>query len=347
MSKIRSETINPSTGKPAFPPDNPTVIEKYGEDAYDVGVFVSTNCLKISDPITLPLGIVLSPTKLGQAPMTFINIKSEVYLEPWGNGEHRLYVFEGSAEVTSYDEDANVVAQEVITAGESSVIDARGNPAPTALFDPDSIDRFWHVNPLSLRKQEMATSGLTFESRSKPNGSTVQIPLTLKGIEEKAGNMDLTLGYDSSVLEATEVIKGGLTADSLFEHNIMDGTIKISLADSQGFSGDGSIAYVKFNVIGAEGSSSPLQIASIAANGAEDYEAMEIPINDGVFRVISMGESRGDGDGDGRFTALDALYALQMAVGKIPEDLAMDMNGDGSVTSLDASEILKIAIGEE
>jgi hypothetical protein len=30
-----------------------------------------------------------------------------------------------------------------------------------------------------------------------------------------------------------------------------------------------------------------------------------------------------------------------MAVGKIPEDLAMDVNGDGSVTSIDARQILR------
>ena len=200
---------------------------------------------------------------------------------------------------------------------------------------------------ISKQKPPMVFMGLTFESRSKSSGSAVQIPLTLRGIKEKIGNTDLTLSYDSSVLEATEVIKGGLTTTSLFEYNILDGTIKISLADKEGFSGDGSIAYVKFSVIGAEGSSTPLQIMSNVANSAEDYETLGIPTNDGVFRVISMEESRGDGDGDGKYTALDALYALQMAVGKITEDPAMDMNGDGSVTSLDASEILKIAIGKE
>jgi len=200
---------------------------------------------------------------------------------------------------------------------------------------------------LPEQEGEVAAPSLTFESRSKSSGSIVQIPLTLRGLKEKIGNMDITLSYDPSVLDAKEVIKGSLTTKALFDYNILEGTIKISLADEEGFSGDGSIAHVKFNVIGAEGSSSPLTIVAIAANKAEDYETLEVPTNDGVFRVISMEESRGDGDGDGGFTALDALYALQMAVGKIPEDLAMDMNGDGSVTSLDAQKILKIAVGEE
>jgi hypothetical protein len=183
-----------------------------------------------------------------------------------------------------------------------------------------------------------------FESRSKPRGSTVQIPLTLTGATDNIGNMDITLSYDSSVLDATEVIKGGLTTTSLFDYNILDGTVKISLADEQGFSGDGSIAYVRFTVIGSEGSSSPLRIVSVAANRADDMAPVSITTQDGLFTVLGFEEGKGDCTGDGKITAADALCALEMAVGKIPEDLTMDMNGDGSVTSLDASTILELSV---
>ncbi|OFV68385.1 MAG: Cellulosome anchoring protein, cohesin region domain protein [Candidatus Syntrophoarchaeum caldarius] len=191
-------------------------------------------------------------------------------------------------------------------------------------------------------------SGLIFESRSKSSGSTVQIPLTLKGVTDKIGNMDITLSYDPSVLEATEVIKGGLTTTSLFEYNLIDwGTIKISLADKAGFSGDGSIAYVKFNVIGYEGSVSPLEIVSLSANRAADLAAMDIPTQDGLFTVLSVEECRGDCNGDGKITAADALCALQMAVGKRAEDLVMDVSEDGKVSSIDARKILRVAAGLE
>ena len=60
-----------------------------------------------------------------------------------------------------------------------------------------------------------------------------------------------------------------------------------------------------------------------------------------------MEEGIGDSDGDGEYTALDALCILQMAVEKIPEDLVMDVNRDGSVTSIDARKILRIAVGIE
>ncbi|MFC1967857.1 cohesin domain-containing protein [Chloroflexota bacterium] len=190
---------------------------------------------------------------------------------------------------------------------------------------------------------------LTFESRSKATGSFVQIPLTLSGAQELIGNMDITLSYNTLVLQATEVIKGSLIGNALFDYNIQSGTIKISLAHSQGFSGDGSVAYVKYNVIGAEGSTSPLDIVDLKANRASDTASMNIAAIDGIFTVLGVGdkEALGDCNGDGKLTALDALCALQMAVGKKTKDLVMDVNADEQVTSLDARVILRAALGLE
>ena len=50
----------------------------------------------------------------------------------------------------------------------------------------------------------------------------------------------------------------------------------------------------------------------------------------------------GDGNGDGRITALDALIALRMFVQISPEDLVMDLDGDGRVTPQDARQILAL-----
>lgn len=191
-------------------------------------------------------------------------------------------------------------------------------------------------------------SGLMFESRSKTVGSNnVQIPLTLVGVREDIGNMDLTLSYDPSVIEAKTVIKGGVTDESIFDHNILDGTIKISLADNLGFSGDGSVAFVVFDVIGNEGSTSPLKIVSLSVNRADDMSTMDISTKNGLFTVLGSGQGIGDCNGDGQITALDALCALQMSVGKKPENPEMDINKDGKVSSLDARKILRIAANLE
>ncbi|MFA0823070.1 MAG: cohesin domain-containing protein [Methanomethylovorans sp.] len=185
---------------------------------------------------------------------------------------------------------------------------------------------------------------ITFESRTTPTGSTVQIPITLKGVTDNIGNMDLTLQYDPAVLDAKEVMNGPLTQSAIFDSNIVAGNIKVSLASSEGFGGDGVIAYVKFNVIGASGSSSALKITSVSANTAEDMQAITISSKDGLFKVIIAGEGSGDADGDGVYSARDALAALQMSVGKIDKQSFMDMNQDGEITSLDARMILQLAV---
>jgi hypothetical protein len=169
----------------------------------------------------------------------------------------------------------------------------------------------------------------------------------LSGVEELIGNMDIKLSYDSAVLEATEVIKGSLTGSSIFDYNILDGTILIGLADNQGFSGDGSVAYVRFNIIGDEGETSPLSIVDLTANRASDLASMNIETVDGIFTLPSFEETIADCDGDGEISVVDALCALQMAVGKKAEDLAMDVSGDGKVTSLDARQILKTVVGQQ
>jgi hypothetical protein len=193
----------------------------------------------------------------------------------------------------------------------------------------------------------LSGAGLTFGSRSKPSGSTIQIPLTLQSAKENMGNMDITLSYDPAVLKASEAMIGSLTSHALFDFNISGaGSIKISLADKSGFSGDGSVAYIIFNVIGTAGATSPLKIASVAANRASDTASVIITTHDGIFKVSGSEQLKGDYNGDGRLTPLDALAALQMAVGKRAEEPVIDVTGDGKVTSLDAREILKMAVSQ-
>ena len=165
----------------------------------------------------------------------------------------------------------------------------------------------------------------------------------MKGAEEIVGNMDITLSYDPSVLEVREVVKGSLTKDSLFEYNILQGITKISLADREGFTGDGSVLYLNCHVIGPEFSSSPLEIEEVSAH-EENYEALALPTVNGSFEVTASGTFMADCNGDRKTTVVDALCVLQMAVGKRAENLDLDINGDGKITSLDAKQILMIAV---
>ena len=54
----------------------------------------------------------------------------------------------------------------------------------------------------------------------------------------------------------------------------------------------------------------------------------------------------GDFNGNGVLEAIDALQALKMSVGLIPENLISDVDGDGKVTSTDARLILMKVVGK-
>ncbi|WP_445474538.1 cohesin domain-containing protein [Methanococcoides methylutens] len=198
---------------------------------------------------------------------------------------------------------------------------------------------------------------MIFGSARAPSG-TVQIPVTLSNAED-IGSMDLVLTYDSSVLRATEVRKGSLTENSIMQSNIVDGTIRIGAIDVTGISGSGSFVNVVFEVIGtgkdvrSSTSVDPgLERMAITPTGSElvianvgtrtvDGEPVSITTIDGMF---SYGSMMGDCNRDGMITSVDALMALQMSIGTIPEDRVADIDGDGTVAAFDSLEIMKSAV---
>ena len=136
-------------------------------------------------------------------PQGQVRTKSEYIIEIGENQTAVIHVIEGKADYQGIEHSLS------LSSGQMAVIDPKGVPSSLTTFDVNELDQWWKgVEPFSEASQEK--EGLTFESRSKSSGSIVQIPLTLRGLKEKIGNMDITLSYDPSVLDATEVIKGSL-----------------------------------------------------------------------------------------------------------------------------------------
>ncbi len=181
------------------------------------------------------------------------------------------------------------------------------------------------------------------ESRSMPPNETVEIPIQMVNARD-IRNMDLIVRYNPSVLSAVSAVTGSFTSDSLFESNILDGEVRIAFVDTDGFSGNGSVAVITFNVTGDPGDYTTITLEA-SANDVND-NTVDIEIINGVFTVEdpnSMDLLKGDCNGDGMISSIDALLALEMYVGKIEENLIGDMNNDGKVTSLDAAKILEEA----
>jgi hypothetical protein len=128
-------------------------------------------------------------------------------------------------------------------------------------------------------------------------GSTVSIPINVSGAPD-TGAMDITLTYNSSILSATNVSRGLVTSHALLvvEGTIIDnpplgsyendtisevdnetvwtygaiigdiagGKVNISMISMDGFSGDGTIANITFDIVGS--GTTPLNLSHVSAN---------------------------------------------------------------------------------
>ena len=129
------------------------------------------------------------------------------------------------------------------------------------------------------------------------DGSTVSVPINVSGAPD-IGAMAITLTYDPNVLSATNVSKGSITSDALlvteytiidnpplgsYENDtisdadndavwnygaiigdIADSRVNISMISTNGFSGDGTIAVMTFNIVGSGTTS--LNLSDVSAN---------------------------------------------------------------------------------
>ena len=175
-------------------------------------------------------------------------------------------------------------------------------------------------------------------------GKTLEIPIMMCNAKDLV-SMDLDWSYNASVLKIINETKGSLNEKALFNWNeVSPGKLKIAFASSKGVTGSGSIAVMKFEVIGNTGDTSTLT-GTVTTASKTDGTEISVSVNHGEF-TVGTSQIKGDCDGDGELTERDALVAIQMSVGKLAVDMCCDYNGDGKVDSSDAREMLK-AIGAD
>ena len=194
---------------------------------------------------------------------------------------------------------------------------------------------------------------LVAESRTADPGSTVQVPIRLDRAVN-IGSMVFTLTYDAQVLKVNKVDSGSLVSGALVTKNFKTPPqVKWALAASPdiSISGSGPVIHIEFQVIGAAGTSSPLTLSGVVSTDTSGT-TVTVATTNGTVTVASAtgpgGKLKGDYNGDGKVTELDALAALKMSAKSLkPVDLIVDMNNDGLVKAEDALAILKIAVGKE
>ena len=203
-----------------------------------------------------------------------------------------------------------------------------------------TVTREGDARPPTPRIVAPNTTGMRLESLVSPTGSIVRVPVNLYQAEG-VNSLGFTLNYDPDGLRLIAVERGSrLTADS-FNYDIdTPGQVRFGFAATKGRGPSGTAAVVEFQVIGGPGDVIPITLSdALMTNSADGLLPVGL-----VDANINVGAKiQGDGNGDGRVTAFDALLALKMAANLLEPDLALDIDNDGQITMDDARSILKMA----
>ena len=204
--------------------------------------------------------------------------------------------------------------------------------------------------------------------------TSVDIPINVSGASD-VGAMDISLMYDPSVLSPTGIVNtGDLTADLLVinDNTLTDdgdfsdesdnqtvwdygalannttatsGVVNISIINRYGFNGAGSVAMVRFNVIGSD-VESPLNLSVAAYNVGEPivntttgnvtgYESIPVTPLNGTFTAEESDGHTSDFTADGFVNTDDVVYMVVNLWGACTAGAEGDFTADGFVNTDD------------
>jgi len=163
-------------------------------------------------------------------------------------------------------------------------------------------------------------------------------------------NFDITITYDPAVVIVTGTANNGAFGSSM---NNLDGaasgTVRL-MSFNTGSGQTGSDILLSTLTLKAVGTATQTSTLNLTINSLMNSAEGDITatLDNGVFTVTVADTPvilKGDINGDGILSSVDALMALQMAAGNIAQNLVADVSGDGNVTSLDALMILQASVG--
>ncbi len=134
------------------------------------------------------------------------------------------------------------------------------------------------INPVDSKKSLSALSmgrlpksmdyQITVGDTNAQYGETITIPVTINTMQMVSG-VDLTINFDSMVLQLIDVTKAALVQNSyLMDYRLTGASLHITIASSQAqISGSGVILNLRFRVIGNDPKSTQLPVAFLKLSG--------------------------------------------------------------------------------
>ncbi|MEA1905616.1 MAG: cohesin domain-containing protein [Euryarchaeota archaeon] len=175
----------------------------------------------------------------------------------------------------------------------------------------------------------------------------ITVPITIEDVSN-VGTCQLTLSYDPDVVIVSNV--SSAHSDSDFDllvanlENAVHGSVGVIAyqGSGPGLSGDVSVAYVTFMVLGPVGSSTPLDIeVTTLTDATPDCNRISHSTRNGSFAVLTNGDVNGDGEVDSADTIFLAQHLLGAAGFEMVAGIVADVNDNGVTEASDCMYLTK------
>jgi hypothetical protein len=144
---------------------------------------------------------------------------------------------------------------------------------------------------MSLTIGSSSTKIATPRNAFGAHGSQVSVPISAEGLTG-GSSFDLVMTFNPSVLTAISVDQPAFAACMSINSNVSSpGIVRISIYGLCTLTGSGPLAIVDFNVVGAVGSRTPLNVT----RGGIDEGYYPTVLSDGLFNVCGAPDADGDG----------------------------------------------------
>jgi hypothetical protein len=153
-------------------------------------------------------------------------------------------------------------------------------PVPTATPKPTPPP-----TPLpTVTPMVVATPIATLEPTPAPPTDIV-VPIYLERANN-VGSLEFVLLYEPAVLRLAKIEPGALAGNALIETSDgSPGQVWAGMIDVDGMNGDGTVAVITFDIVGASGSTSPLTLQNVAAYDATTLLDILAEVSVGSFAV--------------------------------------------------------------
>jgi len=186
---------------------------------------------------------------------------------------------------------------------------------------------------------------ISIDSVNLTVNNTGNVSIKVKNVLDLAA-VKVTLSYNSSVINVDKV-GPGIFGSPISNINNAAGTTTIAIFSTTGQSGNITIANLTLRGISTGSTPLTLNVPTVIDFADSNGVPISNSLKSGTANVLSV--IKGDVNGDGQVTIVDALFIAQYTVQTrtlTPAQLAAaDVNGDGQVTIVDALFIAQFTVG--